>query len=207
MQPTPHRTRRTLWFVSPPVLVLALIVISLLSGLHSPLAVSRSGSTKSAAQGMTLTVAPTHPGTKFALGPVGLSIEPEELTSRDLNIHQAPVALMRLLGPGVLRIGGNSVDRSWWTSNGERPPAWAGSVITPANLVSLRDLLIATDWRAILGVNFGHFDPTRAADEVRIAQSILGSRLLGIQIGNEPHGYSTPSIHLRGATYSASTYL
>ena len=175
----------------------------------SPLALRQTGSLESAtlARGMILTVAPRHPGKKFAQGSIGLSIETKELSTRDLSIRQAPVALMRLLGRGVLRVGGDSVDQSWWTNDAEQPPAWATSVVTPADLVRLRELLVATDWRVILGVDFGHFDPTRAADEVRIAENILGSRLIGIEIGNEPHGYSTPSIKLRGRTYSVSTYL
>jgi len=162
---------------------------------------------ESATQRTILTVEPTHLEKEFAPGAVGLSIEAEELTTRDLNTHQAPVALMRLLGPGVLRVGGNSVDHAWWTSDAERPPAWATSVITPADLVSLRELLEATGWRTILGVNLGHFDPTRAANEARIAHSILGGRLLGIEIGNEPNGYGIPSIGLRGPTYDITDYL
>jgi len=35
----------------------------------------------------------------------------------------------------------------------------------------------------------------------------VGSRLLGIEIGNEPNGYSTPSIGLRDSSYSVGTYL
>ena len=163
---------------------------------------------KSAIQRTTVTVEPTQMGREFALGAVGLSIEAEELTTRDLNTsHSSLVALMRLLGPGVLRIGGNTLDRSWWTSDAEQPPAWATSVVTPADLVSLRELLVATGWRSILGVDLGHFEPTRAADEARTAERILGSRLLGIEIGNEPNGYSIPPINLRTSTYSVGIYL
>jgi hypothetical protein len=104
-------------------------------------------------------------------------------------------------------VGGNSVDRSWWTSSAEQAPAWATNVIDPADLVNLRDLLSATGWRALLAVDFGHFDPTRAANEAHDAQRILGSRLLGIEIGNEPNGYGMPSIGLRGSTYDVGTYL
>jgi hypothetical protein len=157
---------------------------------------------------MTLTVEPAHPGKAFGPGVVGLSIEAEALATRDVDgSHKPLVALMRLLGPGVLRVGGNSLDYSWWTSDGEQPPAWATSVITPSNLVALRRLLVATDWRVVLGVDFGHFDPARAANEANIAERILGSHLLGIEIGNEPNGYRTPSIDLRAETYNVSAYL
>ncbi len=169
----------------------------------------QTGAAESAQQvpSMILTIAPSQPGKKFAQGSVGLSIEADELSTRDIGIHQAPVALMRLLGRGVLRVGGDSVDQSWWTTSNEEPPAWATSVITPADLVRLRELLVATDWRAILGVDFGHFEPTRAANEVDSAAQILGPRLLGIEIGNEPHGYSSRSVNLRGDAYNVMTYI
>jgi hypothetical protein len=155
---------------------------------------------------VVLTVEPNHSGSAFALGAVGLSIEAQELATRDLNAsHESLVVLMRLLGPGVLRIGGNSLDSSWWTSNDKQPPAWATSVVTLADLVSLRGLLAATDWRVILGVDLGHFDPTRAANEARVAEHILGSRLLGIEIGNEPNDYGAHG--LRPSSYNPNNYL
>jgi hypothetical protein len=114
---------------------------------------------------------------------------------------------MRLLGPGVLRIGGNSLDYSWWTSDDEQPPAWATSVVTPADLTRLRELLAITGWRVILGVDLGHFDPVRAAGEGHIAESILGSRLLGFEIGNEADDYGGSLVKLRPSTYGVNNYL
>jgi len=149
-----------------------------------------------------------HPGGEFARGAVGLSIEARELGAADLSAsHASLVALMRLLGPGVLRVGGDSLDYSWWTSSNESAPAWATNVVTPADLIRLRGLLRATGWRAILGVDLGHFDPARAANEVKIADSILGSDVLGIEIGNEPSNYVNPVIGLRPGSYNASDYL
>jgi hypothetical protein len=157
---------------------------------------------------VVLAVAPTHPGKPFAPGSVGLSIEAEELATPDLSAsHKSLVALMRRLGPSVLRIGGNSVDYSWWSSDNEAPPSWATSVLRPPALVSLHGLLVATGWRAILGVDLGHFDPTRAAAEARSAYRILGSRLLGFEIGNEPDDYGDPTVKLRPSSYNAGDYL
>jgi len=134
---------------------------------------------------MAVTISPGRLGTEFALGAVGLSIETEELATQDLNpSHKSLVALMRLLGPGVLRVGGNSLDDSWWTSDAESSPPWATNVVTPGDLAVLKQLLVATGWRVILGVDLGHFAPRRAADETRAASRILGSRLLGVEIGN-----------------------
>ncbi len=59
----------------------------------------------------------------------------------------------------------------------------------------------------ILGVDLGHFDPTRAADEARVASNILGSHLLGFEVGNEPNDYGGALLSLRSKSYDASTYL
>ena len=218
--PSALRARR---LALPLLLVSSLTAVLLLPGLGSSV-LRRSGAfghahlpphgsghghtVKRAAQNLILTIESTHPGRKFALGAVGLSIEARELATPDLSAsHKSLVALMRLLGPGVLRVGGNSLDYSWWTGDGGASPAWATSVITPSALVTLRDLLVATDWRAILGVDFGHVEPQRAANEASIAKRILGSRLLGIEIGNEPNAYSTSLINLRGSAYNVSAYL
>jgi hypothetical protein len=161
-----------------------------------------------ARQSLTLTVEPDHLGEAFALGAVGLSIEADELTTQDLSTNdRSLVELMRQLGPGVLRLGGSSLDRSWWTNGGEAAPLWADSVITPSDLMTLRNLLAATGWRAILGVDFGHFDPDRAANEALVADHILGSRLLGLEIGNEPNAYGAARVALRPASYDVTDYL
>ncbi|HXA53370.1 MAG TPA: glycosyl hydrolase family 79 C-terminal domain-containing protein [Solirubrobacteraceae bacterium] len=159
---------------------------------------------------VTLTAEPAQSRQYFAPGAVGLSMETQALATwpQDLSTtHKSLVKFMQLLGPAVLRIGGSSLDYSWWTANGEQPPSWATSIVTPSNLVTLRELLERTNWHVVLGVDFGHFDPTRAAGEARIARQILGSRLLGIEIGNEPDAYGTSTVHLRSRTYDVSDYL
>jgi hypothetical protein len=142
------------------------------------------------------------------LGAVGLSVEADELATQDLSsTHESLVALMRLLGPAVLRLGGDSVDFSWWTSSNEPRPPWATSVVTPTDLMDLHQLLVATGWRVILGLDLGHFDPARAASEAYSAETILGSRLLGFEIGNEPDDYGHGPSQLRPSSYSASDFL
>jgi hypothetical protein len=129
----------------------------------------------------TLTIDTAQPGNAFDVGAVGLSTEADELPTDHLSAtHHRLVGLMRLLGPSVLRIGGHSVDLSWWTSREETPPPWATSTITPTDLSALQGLLAATGWRVLLGVDFGHFEPARVAEEARYAQQILGPELMGI---------------------------
>jgi len=139
---------------------------------------------------------------------VGLSLDAHELGTDHLNAnHPSLVRLMRLLGPSVLRIGGGSVDFSWWTSSGEPPPPWATNTVTPADLSALHGLLSATGWRVLLGVDLGHFEPARAADEARFAREILGADLLGIEIGNEPNSYNRDKVVLRPSTYGVGEYV
>jgi hypothetical protein len=144
----------------------------------------------------------------FRPGAVGLSIEARELGTTHLSAgHYRLVRLMRLLGPSLLRIGGNTVDASWWSRDGEPPPSWATSTVNPADLYALRGLLRATGWRVLLGVNLGHFEPVRAADEASVAKNILGSELAGIEIGNEPDDFGGVKQNLRPSTYGIAEYL
>lgn len=187
--------------------VAALILLLLL--VDMPLGLLRqSGSAESAPQELQLTIAPTKPGTELAPRAVGLSLETQELSTQDLSDrHKSLVALMRPLGPGVLRVGGNSLDYSWWKGGQGQAPSWATSVITPGDLARLHGLLLATGWRVILGLDLGHFDPAAAAREAGTAERILGSRLLGFEIGNEPNDYSSPQVNLRSSSYSPRDYL
>ena len=127
---------------------------------------------------------------------LGLALEAWSL-SRDQFVGSDLASYMRLLGPhGLLRIGGNSLDESFWTSSGEHAPAWATEgTIEPASLRALKRTLLASGWRVILGVNLKHSSPARAVDEARYAKRILGSRLAAIEIGNEPdhYGISEPA--------------
>jgi hypothetical protein len=151
----------------------------------------------------------SQPGNIFEPGAVGLSTEASELGSVRLGAADYKLTrLMRLLGPSVLRIGGSSVDSSWWTSGGEAAPSWATTTVTPADLIALDRLLVHTGWRVLLGVNFGHFEPARVADEAHYAETILGSRLLGIEIGNEPNDYHEGHgrAALRPPNYSLGEY-
>jgi hypothetical protein len=165
---------------------------------------SNTGSTRPIA----LTVEAIRPGQRFTAGAVGLSIETASLITGYISpTHRSLVGLLRSLGPGILRVGGNTLDDSWWTSDSEPSPPWATNTITPTDLERLHELLTATNWRAIVGVNFGHFEPARAANEASWAAHILGARLLAIEIGNEPNGYGLPSVAHRDSTYNVTTYL
>ncbi len=97
------------------------------------------------------------------------------------------VALLRSLGPGVMRFGGISADeQAAWVGNGAARPGWARVALDEADLAGLAALARESGWRVLLTVNLGHYDPAAAALEAAAAHRLLGSYLEGIEIGNEP---------------------
>ncbi len=139
---------------------------------------------------VTVTVDPTTLGLPVPAGSVGLSYEAAVLDTGRID-GAAPgnlAAMLRGLGPGVLRLGGNSVDRTEWTRTGVTD-SWASAPITPADIDRLGTFVRATGWTVVLGVDLAHDDRLRAADEAAYAASVLGPALIGVEVGNEPNNY------------------
>ncbi|HEY3870685.1 MAG TPA: glycosyl hydrolase family 79 C-terminal domain-containing protein [Actinocrinis sp.] len=141
---------------------------------------------------LSITVHPDQLGNQLRSGFVGLSfgaatIAQDNYASTDLGGY------LRTLGrTGVIRVGGNSGDSTFWTSTGETAPSWATSgTITPAKLQHLATIVQHAGWKVILSVNLKHPDPARAADEAKHAKQIFGRSLLAIEVGNEPNFYYT----------------
>jgi len=104
------------------------------------------------------------------------------------------IALFRLLGAGVLRLGGGTVDQLLWTNSATGTHAQ----ITSANIQALAGFLQATGWLCLYGVNLATSTPALAAEEVAVAVSALGKNLLGIELGNEPDEYGTTGSFFAG---------
>jgi hypothetical protein len=119
---------------------------------------------------------------------MGLSFEASDLALPGFTSGNL-ASYLRTLGRSVIRIGGNTSDETFWTSHGEKAPAWSSATITPANLNALGRLARASGWKVILGVNLKHYDPSRAADEAAHASRALGRYLQAVEIGNEPNYY------------------
>jgi hypothetical protein len=139
---------------------------------------------------LAITVHPDQLGNQLHPGFVGLSfgaatVAKDDYASTDLGGY------LRTLGhTGVIRIGGNSGDTTFWTSTGETAPSWATSgTITPDKLQHLATIVRGAGWKVVLAVNLKHPDPARAADEAKYARQIFGDSLLAIEIGNEPNFY------------------
>ena len=96
------------------------------------------------------------------------------------------IALFRLLGDGVLRIGGGSADQVLFTPNSEGA---THEQVTPVNIKALASFLQATGWLCLYGINLATSTPALAAEEVACVVAALGPNLLGIAIGNESDEY------------------
>jgi hypothetical protein len=115
----------------------------------------------------------------------GLSYEKSKLTvPMFTGDNAALIQLFRLLGPSVLRIGANQVDRSSWNGAVEDL-----TPILPAQIDALAAFVQATQWQVIYGVNLARNTPANAADEAAYVANRMGPSLLAWEIGNEPDLY------------------
>jgi hypothetical protein len=169
---------------SRAVALLAATALALAAGLA---AVAPSAD---AAAPPVITISPTSTGTSLTEASAGLSYEASDLALPGFTAGDLASYLDTISPSSVIRIGGNTVDETFWTSTGETAPSWAIATITPADLTALAGLARASGWKVILGVNLKQYDPARAANEAQYAQAALGSSLQAIEIGNEPDLYS-----------------
>ena len=118
---------------------------------------------------------------------VGLSLEKSTLALPLFTATNTPlVALFRLLGPGLLRLGGNSVERTEWDPHG---PGLVGGVVSPPDLDRLAGFAAAVGWPVLYGTPFVGSTATSVADEAGQAADRLGPWLAGIELCNEPDLY------------------
>jgi hypothetical protein len=122
---------------------------------------------------------------------LGLSFEAQALDEIGrLGAHGDLVALLRSLGPGLLRFGGITADENVAWSDAQTPrPSWATSVIGPAQMQAIGRLARRSGWQVLLTVGLAHYEPQAAAREVASAHAALGPYLAAVEIGNEPDAY------------------
>jgi hypothetical protein len=156
----------------------------------------------------SLAIGYDQPGRDISDSFIGLSYEssvlasPEYLSAKNLSV----LGLLRGLGPGgVLRLGGNSSERSVWRDTGHGPEA-ESFVITPAAIDALAAFLNALDWRLIYGLNLARGSPEAAAEEAAYVARAAGQHLLAFQIGNEPDGFGRWS-GVRLPSYGVDAFL
>lgn len=166
---------------------------------------------------VSVTVGSEPEGRPLAPGFVGLSVEYPALPA---YAEPLPIRLIRDLSPGqrpVLRIGGNSTDRTWWPQRGETPPRNARYALTPAWLQSAKALAVALHPRMIIGLNLAGGRPEVALDEARALLSGIGREYIeAFEIGNEPDVYglfpwyldrSGRAVYARAHDYSLGEFI
>ena len=162
----------------------AVLAVTLPAGALLVAAQSASAATSA------ITISPTTTGTSLTGASAGLSFEADDLTLPGFASGDLAAYLDTLSPSSVIRVGGNTVDETFWTSTGAAAPSWSIGTITPADLTALGTLAKASGWKVILGVNLKEYNPASAANEAQYAQRDLGSSLEAIEIGNEPDLYS-----------------
>lgn len=149
----------------------------------------------------------------------GLSYESAQLANPGFfsGSNRQLIALFREISPcGVLRLGGGT---SEFTTFSEQAPAGPppfetfgpdtsktvkqGTITSALALRNLREFLDATGWSCLYGLNLGQGTKENAAAEAEAVNRLLGSRLLALQIGNEPDAFR----RFRPQGYTPEDYL
>jgi hypothetical protein len=141
---------------------------------------------------VTVSVDTAHPGPPVPQDFLGLSFEMSSLPQMARYGSRGNlVALLRSLGPGVLRFGGVSADtRIAWTDARTPRPAWASGVVDADDFRQLAGLAEQSGWHIVLTLGIVHFDPKAAAREAGAAKAALGPWLEAFEYGNEPNSYA-----------------
>ncbi len=132
-----------------------------------------------------------HLGAGFA----GFSFEKTHMTDGFFTGTNAPlIALFKLLGPGIVRIGANDVDASTWVPTAL--PVAGGSTsfnVGTADVDALAAFLGATGWKTIYGVSMRTATAPSVAESV-YASNRLGASLDSIEIGNEINFFANNAV-------------
>ncbi|HJT00671.1 MAG TPA: hypothetical protein VJ756_16385 [Terriglobales bacterium] len=115
--------------------------------------------------------------------------------------NQGFLQFMRNLGPGILRLGGNSQDNTCWKRAAAPHPGRCQGELTAADFQLYSEAAKATGWRLIVGLNLKQNSSQWALSEVTqgIAKELTPEQVLGLELGNEPDLFGEPE---RPKTYS-----
>ena len=217
------RTGRFALFALAAVALGAILLFSgappIRGGVHKAIARTRS---PLLADPATVTISAGQPTAAVPRSFLGLSMEYWSVTSfqHPAGVFDRVLSLIRVPGDGpvILRIGGDSADRTFWDPSAARPARWMFGV-TPAWFRALRSVIRRTGTRVIIDLNLVTGSAPLAAELAREAEIALplGS-IAGFEVGNEPdiydHRYWARAMSAAGAdaaalpaTLSASSYI
>ncbi|WP_295676349.1 glycosyl hydrolase family 79 C-terminal domain-containing protein [uncultured Mucilaginibacter sp.] len=135
----------------------------------------------------------------------GLSFETKILTNNPgfLNVNNPVlIQMIRNLGPGVLRIGGETCDEVFWSDN-PRNPSSGRDTLTISDIDRLAAFSMAIGWQVLFGLNLGSNDLVKSSNEAAYAGNRLAGNLLAFQSGNEPDVFHNG---IRPRTYNFSNF-
>ena len=131
---------------------------------------------------------------------MGFSYEKAMLSTPFFSATNAPlIALFSKWGPGILRIGGNTVNTTKWNSSGAGLMA---AQTAPPDVDRLAGFLKATHWKVIYGLNATNSSTALTASEAKYVAQSLGSSLQDFEIGNEPDSYSSNGLEPTSFTFA-----
>lgn len=136
----------------------------------------------------------------------GLSYETGLLTDDPNYLNENNMVLIQLiknLGKGVLRIGGNSSDEIDWGGDDAGTDTFHRK-LTKADIDRLAGFAKAIKWPVIFGLNLANSDASTAADEASYVHNRLQGNFYAFQTGNEPDFFCS-NAH-RSPNYKYSDY-
>jgi len=137
-----------------------------------------------------VTVQVDAPGPVIPADFMGLSYEATVLATGHFDpTNRVFLQLIRNLGGGVLRFGGNSVERTFWSRDPKAKFPGAEAVLRPGDIDRLFAFSRQAGWPVILGLNLGATVPEMASDEAAYAMETGREQLIAFEIGNEPELY------------------
>ncbi|HMD71014.1 MAG TPA: hypothetical protein VKF41_06695, partial [Bryobacteraceae bacterium] len=156
---------------------------------------------------VTIAAHPESPGIAIARDFIGLSFETGSLTTATGFPAENPVLqrMVAQVGPGLLRFGGNSVDKLTGWLRGPRAPSTPSSVIAASDVDRAFAFARAVGWRVLFSLALGQGDPATDADEADYVYHSASDVLSGFEIGNEPDLFHSNG--LRPATYTVNDYM
>jgi uncharacterized protein (TIGR03437 family) len=161
---------------------------------------------------VTVAAHPTSPGGAIPTGFMGLSFESGNLASTTAFPAENAVfrRMLSQIGPGLLRFGGNSVDKltGWQASpriTTQASSATPSSVIASSDVDRILALARVVNWKILYSVGLGTADAASDADQAQYVAANGADVLYGFEIGNEPDLYHSNG--LRPSTYTVNDYL
>ena len=134
----------------------------------------------------------------------GLSFETAILTQNPdvLNANNLVlIQLLKNLGAGLLRIGGDTSDETTWTAD---PQNTDPALLSPVDIDRLAAFSKAVGWPVLFGLNLGNYNVANAVNEAQYVYNSLGTNLYALQSGNEPDIYS--EFGLRSTSYGFTDF-